>query len=105
MIGQDRIRIYRILALKPYVGMGFAPIDSNIVHSQHIWRREADRPPVSFFADAQNDKQVFSISAAFSSTLVMPLDEYVGINGLAPPSNSETSRRFHVSIRPFKIRY
>jgi len=35
---------------------------------------------------AQDDKQVLSIPAAFSSTLAVPLDEYVEINGGKPHS-------------------
>jgi hypothetical protein len=51
-------------------------IDSNILHVRHIERRKPNRPPLSCFADAQHDKQVFS----FSTTLGMLLEEYVGFN-------------------------
>ena len=38
--------------------------------------------------DAQNDKHVLSIPSTFSQTLAILLDEYIGINGLAPTQST-----------------
>jgi hypothetical protein len=63
------------------VGAGAVRNDSNILPVQHIERRKTNRPLLSFFADAQNDKQALSTPSVCSSTFVMLLDEYIGING------------------------